>query len=77
MTVFSRRNTLTFARILSITKSTMGCRMGLSWTFDAPILSIHRTDGSKNSTGPGDTDMGIKWNFRKYVRPLSAPDPLG
>ncbi len=34
--------------------------------------SIARRD-TKTSNGPGDTDMGIKWNFRKSVRPLSVP----
>ncbi len=55
-------------------KVNYGLPHGLELDFDAPILSIHRTDGSKNSTGPGDTDMGIKWNFRKDARPFSAPD---
>ena len=40
---------------------------------DAPYLSIFRAPGSQTSDGPGDTDMGIKWNFYKAARPLSVP----
>ncbi|MGH9561939.1 MAG: transporter, partial [Terracidiphilus sp.] len=45
----------------------------LELDLDAPYLSIMRTAGSRSSDGPGDTDLGIKWNFRKSVRPLSIP----
>jgi hypothetical protein len=31
---------------------------------DAPYLSIFRTFGVQDSAGPGDTNMGLKWNFR-------------
>ncbi|MDR3797916.1 MAG: hypothetical protein P4K93_07170, partial [Terracidiphilus sp.] len=41
--------------------------------FDAPYLSIFRTQGMQSSNGPGDTDLGIKWNFHKSDRPLSVP----
>jgi hypothetical protein len=54
-------------------KLNYGLPYGLELDFDAPYLSIFRTDGSQTSNGPGDTDMGIKWNFHKAVRPLSAP----
>jgi len=46
---------------------------GLELDFDAPYLSIYREAGSQTSSGPGDTDLGIKWNFRKATRPLSVP----
>ena len=36
----------------------------LELDFDAPYLSIDRAPGKHNSDGIGDTDMGIKWNFR-------------
>ena len=29
-----------------------------------PYLSIHRAPGTQSSSGWGDFDMGIKWNFR-------------
>jgi len=31
---------------------------------DYPYLSIYRGQGSQGSSGGGDLDMGIKWNFR-------------
>jgi hypothetical protein len=32
---------------------------------DSPYLSIHRAAGSRSSTGVGDTNLGIKTNFRE------------
>jgi hypothetical protein len=46
----------------------------LELDLDAPYLSIYRAPTAQTSNGPGDTDMGIKWNFRKSAHPLSAPD---
>lgn len=40
---------------------------------DAPYLSIYRAPGASTSNGPGDTDMGIKWNFRRSLRPMGVP----
>lgn len=54
-------------------KVNYGLPHGLELDIDAPYLSIYRAPGSQASNGPGDTDMGIKWNFRKSARPLSAP----
>ena len=54
-------------------KVNYGLPHGLELDLDAPYLSIYRAPGSQTSNGPGDTDMGIKWNFRKSTRPLSAP----
>ncbi len=45
----------------------------LELDFDAPYLSIYRATGQQSSNGPGDTDMGIKWNFRTSARPMSGP----
>lgn len=45
----------------------------LELDFDAPYLNILRAPQSQNSAGPGDTDMGIKWNFYKAPRPLAVP----
>jgi Putative MetA-pathway of phenol degradation len=54
-------------------KFNYGLPHGVELDVDAPWLSIYRTSGSESSNGPGDTDMGVKWNFRKAARPLSAP----
>jgi len=54
-------------------KANYGLPHGLELDADAPYLSIYRAPGSQNSNGPGDTDMGIKWNFHKSARPLSVP----
>jgi hypothetical protein len=54
-------------------KVNYGLPHGLEFDIDAPYLSIYRGAGSQTSNGPGDTDMGIKWNFRKSTRPLRVP----
>ncbi|HEX4037466.1 MAG TPA: transporter [Acidobacteriaceae bacterium] len=54
-------------------KLNYGLPHGLELDVDAPYLSIDRAPNAQSSNGPGDTDMGIKWNFRKSARPLSAP----
>jgi hypothetical protein len=54
-------------------KVNYGLPCGLELDIDAPFLAIYRAPMPGNSNGPGDTDMGIKWNFRKEARPLSAP----
>ena len=51
-------------------KANYGLPHGLELDIDAPYLSIYRAPGTKTSNGPGDTDFGIKWNFRKSIRPL-------
>lgn len=54
-------------------KVNYGLPHGLELDFDAPVLAIYRAPGSATSAGPGDTDMGIKWNFLKSTRSLSYP----
>jgi hypothetical protein len=54
-------------------KINYGLPHGLELDFDAPYLAIFRAPTSQTSNGPGDTDMGIKWNFSKASRPLSRP----
>ncbi|HEU5458684.1 MAG TPA: hypothetical protein VFU68_08700 [Terracidiphilus sp.] len=54
-------------------KFNYGLPHGLELDFDAPFLSIYRAPGTAASNGPGDTDLGVKWNFRKAARPRSAP----
>ena len=50
-----------------------GLPFGLELDVDAPYLSIYRTATTHASNGPGDTDMGIKWNFRKSKAGSYAP----
>ncbi len=54
-------------------KANYGLPFGLELDVDAPYLGIYRAPGAENSNGPGDTDMGIKWNFHKAARPLRVP----
>jgi hypothetical protein len=54
-------------------KFNYGLPHGLEIDADAPWLTITRAPGSPDANGPGDTEIGIKWNFRRAVRPLSAP----
>src|SRR5215469_4575755 len=61
-----RQNTANF-------KLNYGLPHGLELDFDVPYLSIYRDTPSDTSTGFGDADMGIKWNFHKAARPLGVP----
>jgi hypothetical protein len=54
-------------------KVNYGLPHGLELDLDAPWLSIYRAPGAETSDGPGDTDLGIKWNFRKAPTPRSLP----
>ena len=54
-------------------KANYGLPHGLELDLDAPYLSIYRATGSMTSNGPGDTDLGVKWNFRKSAHTLSLP----
>ena len=53
-----------------------GLPYGFELDVDAPYLSIYRSPGSSESNGFGDTDMGIKWNFRRS-KPKSHAPALG
>jgi len=61
-----RQNTLN-------SKINYGLPHRLELDFDIPYLSIYRASGSETSSGIGDADMGIKWNFRKQAHPMSIP----
>ena len=54
-------------------KANYGLPHSLELDVDVPYLSIYRASGSQGASGLGDTNLGIKWNFRKAKRPLSAP----
>ncbi|HSM76337.1 MAG TPA: hypothetical protein VLT57_01865 [Bryobacteraceae bacterium] len=53
-----RQNTANF-------KLNYGLPHNLEWDVDAPWLSINRASVTPGATGIGDTDLGLKWNFRK------------
>lgn len=55
-------------------KVNYGLPHGLELDLDAPYLAIYRAPKSQTSNGPGDTDMGVKWNFRRSAPPMSLPD---
>lgn len=59
-----RQNTANF-------KLNYGLPHNLEWDVDAPYLSIYRAPGAQSATGIGDTDLGLKWKFRKSSRPFS------
>ncbi len=54
-------------------KVNYGLPRGFELDVDSPYLSIYRAPQAETSNGPGDTDLGVKWNFRKAARPLSMP----
>jgi len=53
-----RQNTANF-------KINYGLTHDLELDLDFPYLGIYRAAGVTSSTGFGDTDLGIKWNFHK------------
>lgn len=61
-----RQNTANF-------KVNYGLPRNLELDFDIPWIAIYRTSGSQSTSGNGDTDMGIKWNFYKASRPRRIP----
>jgi hypothetical protein len=61
-----RQNTANF-------KVNYGLPRNLELDFDIPYLAIQRAIPSHNSSGNGDSDMGIKWNFFKAPHPRRTP----
>src|SRR5262250_2500694 len=61
-----RQNTANF-------KLNCGLPYHLELDVDAPYLSIFRAVGLPNSASPGDTNMGIKWNFRRVSQGSRLP----
>jgi hypothetical protein len=61
-----RQNTTNF-------KVNYGLPHNLELDFDIPWLAIYRSSASQNTSGNGDADMGIKWNFHKAAHPRSIP----
>ena len=54
-------------------KLNTGLPHDLELDFDVPYLSIYRNPGNPSSTGNGDTNLGIKWNFRREVENSHRP----
>src|SRR6516225_2862547 len=54
-------------------KLNYGLPYHLELDVDGPYLSIFRASGAVNSAGPGDVDMGIKWNFRRSSQASRIP----
>lgn len=46
-------------------KLNYGLPKNLEVDIDSPLLSIHRASGNQSSTGVGDTNLGLKENFKK------------
>src|SRR5438445_8012425 len=44
-------------------KLNYGLPFNLELDVDAPYLAIFRVLGTQTSTGAGDTNLGMKWNF--------------
>jgi hypothetical protein len=64
-----RQNTANF-------KINYGLKHSLELDLDFPYLGIYRATGTASSSGLGDTDLGIKWNFHK-ASPESWVPALG
>jgi hypothetical protein len=54
-------------------KVNLGLPHHLELDFDAPHLSIYRAPVAPSASGIGDTDLGIKWNFREAKTNSRAP----
>jgi hypothetical protein len=54
-------------------KLNYGLPHNLEIDVDSPYLSIHRAAGNQPSTGVGDTNLGLKANFRKESTSSQAP----
>jgi len=54
-------------------KLNYGLPHNLELDVDAPYLAIFRAVGTPNSTGGGDTNLGIKWEFHKQGKGSRLP----
>jgi Putative MetA-pathway of phenol degradation len=54
-------------------KLNYGLPHNLELDVDSPYLAIYRSVGTQNSTGIGDTNLGVKWNFHKESKTSRAP----
>ena len=61
-----RQNTANF-------KVNYGLPYRLELDIDAPYLSISRAPAAAGASGPGDTNMGVKWEFRTLTAGSHSP----
>src|SRR6266568_2765847 len=54
-------------------KLNYGLPYNLELDVDAPYLSIFRALGTPTSTGTGDLNLGVKWNFHKESQTSRLP----
>src|SRR5882672_2807953 len=54
-------------------KLNYGLPHNLELDVDAPYLSVSRATGVQSSRGVGDTNLGVKWNFRKASQDSHLP----
>jgi hypothetical protein len=54
-------------------KLNYGLPHNLELDFDTPYLAIMRAVGARSSTGGGDTNVGVKWEFHKQTRDSRIP----
>jgi hypothetical protein len=54
-------------------KLNYGLPHDLELDIDSPYLSIFRAVGAETASGIGDTNLGIKWNFRKSSQHSRVP----
>ncbi len=54
-------------------KMNYGLPYNLELDVDAPYLAIFRALGTPTSTGGGDTNVGVKWNFHKESKGSRLP----
>ncbi len=54
-------------------KLNYGLPHNLELDVDAPYLAIFRAVGTQNSTGKGDTNLGIKWEFHQQAKNSRVP----
>ena len=54
-------------------KLNYGLPFNLELDFDAPYLAIFRVLETQTSTGAGDTNLGVKWNFHKELHGSRLP----
>jgi hypothetical protein len=54
-------------------KLNYGLPHNLELDVDTPYLNIFRAGGTQNSTGGGDTNVGIKWEFHKQAKSSYIP----
>jgi len=54
-------------------KLNYGLPHNLELDIDTPYLAIFRVVGTPSSTGNGDTNLGVKWNFRQEAPGSRAP----